>query len=118
MTSIEAMMDANAFVQPIDWADGGRSRIVSLREIERAFPAVARLPMSIRILLEGVVRRFDGEHTTGAHLSNLLAWHSGVRDEIPAWFSRVLLQDASGIPLLSDLAAMRAAAWRDGIAPE
>ncbi|MBN9115373.1 MAG: hypothetical protein J0I36_08790, partial [Pandoraea sp.] len=82
MTSIEAMMDAGAFIQPIDWGDGGRSRIVSLREMEQAFPAVARLPMSIRILLEGMVRHFDGEHTTCAHLSNLLAWHNGVRDEI------------------------------------
>ncbi|WP_084688761.1 aconitate hydratase AcnA [Paraburkholderia oxyphila] len=118
MNQIESTMDLAAFVQPIDWGDGGRSRIISLRAIEVAFSAVERFPASIRILLEAMVRRFDGEHTTSEHLNNLLAWHTGMRDEIPAWFSRVLLQDASGIPLLSDLAAMRAAALRDGVAAE
>ncbi len=118
MTSVKALVNAQAFARAIDWGDGGRSRIVSLREVEAAFAPVARFPASIRILLEGALRRFDGRDSTYQHLENLLAWNTGVRDEIPAWFSRVLLQDASGIPLLADIAAMRAAAWRKGIAPE
>ena len=112
------MNDPIDFIRRLQWSDGSVSRFISLREVERRHPRVARFPASIRIMLEAVLRRLDGKLTTSAHLDHLLDWRPGMREELPMWVSRVLLQDASGIPLLGDIAAMRTAAERIGASAE
>ena len=81
---------------------------------------VARLPVSIRIVLESVLRNCDGKKVTEAHVRELAGW-KGVAprsDEIPFVLARVLLQDFTGVPLLVDLAAMRGVAQKTGRNPK
>src|SRR5437899_8903846 len=68
-----------------------------------------RLPVSIRIVLESVLRNCDGKKVTEEHVRQLAQWNpTGARtDEIPFVVARVVLQDFTGVPLLCDLAAMR-----------
>ena len=70
---------------------------------------VSRLPVSIRIVLESVLRNCDGKKVTEEHVRQLANWSpKGERtDEIPFVVARVVLQDFTGVPLLADLAAMR-----------
>ena len=77
---------------------------------------LSRLPVSIRIVLESVLRNCDGKKVTQDHVRQLAAWSaSGSRnDEIPFVVSRVVLQDFTGVPLLADLAAMRNVADKMG----
>src|SRR5687767_8866629 len=72
-------------------------------------PKVARLPVSLRLVLESVLRNCDGKKVTQEHVTQLANWApTGVRtDEIPFVVARVVLQDFTGVPLLADLAAMR-----------
>jgi len=112
------MENPTDFIRELKWRDGSTARYVSLREVEHRYPRVARFPASIRILLEAALRRYDGELTTQTHLAHLLDWRPGMHEEVPVWIARVLLQDASGIPLLGDLAAMRTAARRAGAAAD
>ncbi len=83
---------------------------------KRHFPQVARMPVSLRIVLESVLRHCDGRRVTEAHVRQLANWSPGGRrvDEIPFVVSRVVLQDFTGVPLLADLAAMRSTAERQG----
>jgi len=81
---------------------------------------VARLPVSIRIVLESVLRNCDGKKVTEEHVKSLAAW-KGVAprtEEIPFVLARVLLQDFTGVPLLVDLAAMRGVAQKMGRNPK
>jgi aconitate hydratase len=81
---------------------------------------VARLPVSIRIVLESVLRNCDGKKVTEAHVRELASW-KGVAprtEEIPFVVARVLLQDFTGVPLLVDLAAMRGVAQKMGKNPK
>jgi aconitate hydratase len=75
---------------------------------------VSRLPISIRIVLESVLRNCDGQKVTEEHVKQLANWKpSAARtDEIPFVVARVVLQDFTGVPLLADLAAMRGVAAR------
>src|SRR3954467_5674037 len=70
---------------------------------------VERLPVSIRIVLESVLRNCDGKKVTEAHVREVANWQpTGDRvNEIPFVVARVVLQDFTGVPLLADLAAMR-----------
>lgn len=92
----------------------------SLPELEHrsAFP-VSRLPVSIRILLEGAVRNYDGKKITREQLLELAGWQpQGARHcEVPLVPARILLQDLNGVPLIADLAAMRDAAVELGLEP-
>ncbi|WP_077037889.1 aconitate hydratase AcnA [Pelomonas sp. KK5] len=98
---------------------GGRSgRLFSLPRLAEQFPNVKRLPVSLRIVLESVLRNCDGLKVTPEHVAELANWApTAKRDtEIPFVVARVVLQDFTGVPLLADLAAMRnvaAAAGRD-----
>src|SRR4249920_209460 len=77
---------------------------------------VARLPVSIRIVLESVLRNCDGKKVTEEHVKSLAAW-KGVAprtEEIPFVLARIVLQDFTGVPLLVDLAAMRGVAQKMG----
>jgi aconitate hydratase len=88
----------------------GTGKFYSLRALEAAgIGKVSRLPVSIRIVLESVLRNCDGKKVTEEHVRQLANWApTGVRtDEIPFVVARVVLQDFTGVPLLADLAAMR-----------
>src|SRR5437899_1567029 len=76
----------------------------------------ARLPLSLKVLLENLLRREDGRTVTRAHIEALLAWDPKARPEreIPFMPARVLLQDFTGVPAVVDLAAMREAMQRMG----
>ncbi len=75
-----------------------------------------KLPFSIRILLEGILRNINGESITEIDAINLADWqpHQDQRQPIPFFPGRVVLQDFTGVPVLNDLAAMRAAIQRIG----
>ena len=79
-------------------------------------PGLARMPFSIRVLLESVLRNLDGELVTEADVKNLAAWHAPApRDvELPYMPARVILQDFTGVPAVVDLASMRGAVKRLG----
>lgn len=70
-----------------------------------------RLPFSIRILLEGVLRKADVGQTNPTDIANLLSWQPKQenRPTIPIFPGRVVLQDFTGVPVMNDLAAMRSA---------
>src|SRR3954447_7071685 len=82
----------------------------SLPALERAgFPAVGRLPYSLKILLENLLRREDGRFVTADDVRALAGWNvqAGGQKEIAFMPARVLLQDFTGVPCVVDLAAMR-----------
>ena len=70
---------------------------------------ISRLPVSLRIVLEAVLRSCDGKKITEAHVRQIAGWKPNAprTDEIPFVVARVVLQDFTGVPLLCDLAAMR-----------
>jgi aconitate hydratase len=91
-------------------AGGGTGKLYSLPALEKAgLGKVSRLPVSIRIVLESVLRNCDGRKVTEEHVRRLAAWRPNAEriDEIPFVVARVVLQDFTGVPLLCDLAAMR-----------
>jgi aconitate hydratase len=81
---------------------------------------VDRLPVSIRIVLESVLRNCDGKKITEEHVRQLAGWKAVAprTDEIPFVLARILLQDFTGVPLLCDLAAMRGVAQKMGKDPK
>ena len=81
---------------------------------------VGRLPVSIRIVLESVLRNYDGKKVTEEHVRQLAAWKPGATrtEEIPFVVARIVLQDFTGVPLLCDLAAMRGVAKGMGKNPK
>jgi aconitate hydratase len=86
----------------------------SLEALARAgFPGVTRLPYSLKILLENLLRREDGQRVTSDDIQALASWdpRGGATKEIAFMPARVLLQDFTGVPAIVDLAAMR-----DGVA--
>ncbi len=100
-------------------ASGEEAAFYSLRALAEQYPNVARLPVSLRIVLEAVLRHCDGRKVTAAHVEQLANWQAQAErtQEIPFVVARVLLQDFTGVPLLADLAAMRSAAVRLGQDP-
>ncbi|MDQ3070485.1 MAG: aconitate hydratase AcnA [Acidobacteriota bacterium] len=90
--------------------DGRTVEIFSLPALERAgFPGVARLPFSLKILLENLLRNEDGRNVTADAIKALAGWTPGAKlpNEIAFTPARVLLQDFTGVPAVVDLAAMR-----------
>ncbi len=79
-----------------------------------------KLPVSIRIVLESVLRNCDGKKVTESHVRELAGWKpNGKREnEIPFVVARVVLQDFTGVPLLADLAAMRGVAEQMSRSPK
>ena len=77
---------------------------------------IERLPISIRIVLESVLRNCDGKKVTEEHVRQLANWKpkAARSDEIPFVLARIVLQDFTGVPLLCDLAAMRNVARKMG----
>jgi len=101
-------------------ASGKTGKFYSLPELAKQFPKVARLPVSMRIVLESVLRNCDGKKVTAEHVSQLANWlpRAERSEEIPFVVSRVVLQDFTGVPLLADLAAMRSVALKLGKNPK
>ncbi len=81
---------------------------------------ISRLPHSIRIVLESVLRNCDGKKVAERDVRNLANWNAKkpIAEEIPFVVARIVLQDFTGVPLLVDLAAMRAAVARQGGDPQ
>ncbi len=78
---------------------------------EQGFGGINRMPVSLRIVLESLLRNCDGLKVTEQDVRNLAGWQAGIPGdyEIPFTVGRIILQDLTGVPLLVDLAAMRAA---------
>jgi aconitate hydratase len=107
--------------RPFKLGNGATGTFYSLPELEkRGAGPISRLPVSIRIVLESVLRNCDGKRISEQDVKNLANWQArGERvAEIPFIVARIVLQDFTGVPLLVDLAAMRAAAARLGKNPE
>jgi aconitate hydratase len=107
--------------QEFNSATGEISGFYSLPALEAAgLGRISRLPISIRIVLESVLRNCDGAKVTEAHVRQLAAWQPNAprQDEIPFVVARILLQDFTGVPLLCDLAAMRDVAQQLGHDPK
>ena len=99
-------------LQEFSTGSGKKARFYSLPELEKAgLGAISRLPVSIRVVLESVLRNCDGARVEERNVRELAAWQpKGERaSEIPFVVARVLLQDFTGVPLGVDLAAMRSA---------
>src|ERR1043165_9496407 len=102
-------------LQTFESGSGSTYRFYSLPQLEKSgVGPISRLPISIRIVLESVLRNCDGRRVTESNVKELANWQpNGKRtEEIPFVVARVLLQDFTGVPLLVDLAAMRSAVAR------
>ena len=103
--------------QQLELPSGGSRDYLSLPMLERrGVGAISRLPVSLRVLLESVLRNLDGRRIRDEDVLELAGWQpQAVRTaEVPFVVGRVLLQDFTGVPLLVDLAAMRSAVSRCG----
>ncbi|MFL6670459.1 MAG: aconitate hydratase AcnA [Burkholderia ambifaria] len=99
----------------------GKGKFYSLPQLGKELKTkIERLPVSIRIVLESVLRNYDGKKITEEHIEQLANWKPTAKrvDEIPFVVSRVVLQDFTGVPLLADIAAMRGVAERSGKNPK
>jgi aconitate hydratase len=115
-------MAHNAFktLKDFELKSGKTGHFYSLPALAKTFPNVKRLPVSIRIVLEAVLRNLDGKKVTEQHVAQLANWQPNDKrtDEIPFIVARVVLQDFTGVPLLADLAAMRSVAAKMGKNPK
>jgi aconitate hydratase len=115
---------AHAFentLQSVKTASGAELKLFSLPALESAgIGPISRLPVSIRIVLESVLRNCDGKKVSAEHVKQLANWGATAArvDEIPFVLARVVLQDFTGVPLLADLAAMRNVASAMGKDPK
>ena len=92
--------------------EGKRYHYYRLKALEEAgVTKINRLPYSVKVLLESVLRQFDGRVINKEHVENLANWGSTeVKDaEVPFKPSRVILQDFTGVPAVVDLASLRKA---------
>jgi aconitate hydratase len=99
-------------LQTFDAGNGAAGQFYALPQLEKHGFAVSKLPVSIRIVLESVLRNFDGVKISEDDVRTLASWQPNAARtaEIPFVVARIVLQDFTGVPLLVDLAAMRAAA--------
>src|SRR5690606_19944439 len=90
-------------------------QIASLKKLEGEGKKVSKLPFSIRILLENVLRNHDKFAVTDEHLDTLINWDpAGTDKEVPFKPARVLMQDFTGVPAVVDMASIRAEVIRKG----
>ncbi|NRB43580.1 MAG: aconitate hydratase, partial [Verrucomicrobiales bacterium] len=113
------MIDHLRTFQTGDNKEGTLYSLPSLKDSGIA-PNLDRLPISIRIVLESVLRNCDGKKVTEEDVRNLANWNAKLPGsfEIPFTVSRIVLQDFTGVPLLVDIAAMRDAAVIQGSNPK
>jgi aconitate hydratase len=118
MNTLHNLFDS---LQKLDLGGGKQGSFYSLPALEKAgVGPVAKLPVSIRLVLESVLRNCDGKKVTEANVRALANWapKAGRTEEIPFVVARIVLQDFTGVPLLVDLAAMRSAVARMGNNPK
>jgi aconitate hydratase len=99
-------------LQTFDAGTGRAAKLYSLPHLEKSGVApVSKLPFSVRIVLESVLRHCDGKRITEKDVRAVAGWkpHAARSQEVPFVVARILLQDFTGVPLLVDLAAMRSA---------
>ncbi|MBI3796897.1 MAG: aconitate hydratase AcnA [Deltaproteobacteria bacterium] len=116
-------MSHNLFntLQTFSLGAGRTGKFYSLPQLEKSgIGPISRLPVSIRIVLESVLRNYDGKKITETDVRTLANWGANAErtEEIPFVVARILLQDFTGVPLLVDLAAMRSAVARMGKDPQ
>ncbi len=101
-------------------AGGKTYHYFSLPELDKAGHAVSKLPLSIRIVLESLIRNLDGKSVREEDVKNLLNWDpmNPPEVEIPFKVARVIMQDFTGVPAIVDLASMREKAKELGKNPE
>src|SRR5271155_131836 len=101
-------------------ANGSQHTFYSLPALAAAGLAVERLPVSIRLVLESLLRNCDGKRVTEHAVRALATWKAkeSRTEEIPFVVARIVLQDFTGVPLLVDLAAMRSAVAKMGRNPK
>src|ERR1043166_1441296 len=107
-------------LQKFESSKGRQGSFYSLPALEKAgLGPVLRLPVSLRLVLESVLRNVDGKKVTEGNVRALAQWQPNAPrvEEIPFIVARIVLQDFTGVPLLVDLAAMRSAAARLGKDP-
>src|SRR3954454_8940734 len=99
---------------------GATHKFYSLPALEQSGFKVSRLPVSIRLVLESLLRNCDGKRVAEQAIRELANWGatSPRTEEIPFVVARIVLQDFTGVPLLVDLAAMRSAVARLGKNPK
>src|ERR1700685_2631123 len=108
-------------LQAFDLGSGKQGSFYSLPALEKAgVGPVSKLPVSIRLVLESVLRNCDGKKVSETNIKELANWKPAETRtaEIPFVVARIVLQDFTGVPLLVDLAAMRNAAARLGKNPK
>jgi aconitate hydratase len=108
-------------LQSFDLGNGRKGHSHSLPALEQAsIGPISKLPVSIRIVLESVLRNCDGQRVSEAAVRALANWKPNEprTEEIPFVVARIVLQDFTGVPLLVDLAAMRSAVARLGKNPK
>ena len=116
-------MSHNLFnsLQKFDLGNGKTGQFYSLPALESAgVGQISRLPVSIRLVLESVLRNCDGKKVSEANVKELANWKANESRtaEIPFVVARIVLQDFTGVPLLVDLAAMRTAVAKLGKNPK
>jgi aconitate hydratase len=101
-------------------ANGAAHPFYSLPALESSGFKVSRLPVSIRLVLESLLRNCDGKRVADGAIRELASWGAKAprTEEIPFVVARIVLQDFTGVPLLVDLAAMRSAVARMGKNPK
>jgi aconitate hydratase len=108
-------------LQKFDAGTGKQAQFYSLPQLEKAgIGPISTLPISIRLVLESVLRNCDGKRVTEQNVRALANWkpNASRTEEIPFVVARIVLQDFTGVPLLVDLAAMRSAVARLGKNPK
>src|SRR6202048_4908271 len=107
--------------QKVDAGNGREGFLHSLPALEeQGVGKISRLPVSIRIVLESVLRNCDGKKVQRKDVEALANWNAKkpASEEIPFVVSRIVLQDFTGVPLVVDLAAMRSAVKQVGGDPK
>ena len=101
-------------------ANGATHKFYSLPALAQAGFRIDRLPVSIRLVLESLLRNADGKRVSEQAIRDLASWNAKASrtEEIPFVVARIVLQDFTGVPLLVDLAAMRSAVARLGKNPK
>jgi aconitate hydratase len=115
------MNDEFKTLQKFDAGNGREGFLNSLPALEeQGLGKISRLPVSIRIVLESVLRNCDGKKVRRKDVETLASWSAKkpANEEIPFVVARIVLQDFTGVPLVVDLAAMRSAVQRLGSDPK
>src|SRR6266576_6933161 len=109
------MNDEFKTLKKFDAGNGREGWLYSLPELEQhGLGKISRLPVSIRIVLESVLRNCDGKKARPRDVETLARWNAKrpANEEIPFVVARIVLQDFTCVPLVVDLAAMRSAVQR------